>query len=277
LKNAERETVEQTIISGLLRPRPEYGPELQAQVEADVRSNSPALRAAIEKKLTDEFGKLPKPPDVHVEEPEPRVFRIVTDLPRAYGLSDEKTHDTIQQCVFGVANLDQRIADMSAYSAIIGFTEAEAPLLFGKLAGIVAQQNPRPLEEQFARVVTLAGLPHFASARKVNVEKLLEVRESKECIEFRSWLTKVGTISDEEVVSMIKGIRNRLGAMVDTGAGKVLRFAATTALGLIPGAGMVVGPVAGALDSFLVEKVFPSSGVVAFLAQKYPSLFEHST
>ncbi len=276
LKSAERQILEETIITGLSRPGLDYGSELQAQVESDIRNNTPALRLAIETQLSRQLG-LPHPRvEVRIEEPESRVFHIKTDLPRVYGLSEQKTHDILESCVHAVAVIDQRVADMAAYSSISSFSESEAPLLFGKFAGIIAPQNPEPIERQFGRVITLANLPELAPGKTVDVEKLLQARESAECREFRSWLAGLEDLSDEQLAEMIRGLRVKVGSLMSSNPGKVLRLAVTTALGAIPGAGLIVGPIAGAIDTFLVDKVFPSSGAVAFLTETYPSLFDRA-
>jgi hypothetical protein len=75
---------------------------------------------------------------------------------------------------------------------------------------------------------------------------------------------------------MIGGVRNKLGFLIRSGTGKIPRFAATSAIGMFPQGGLIAGPIAGALDSFLIDKVFKTSGVVAFLTKTYPSLYEHT-
>ncbi|HEY6466507.1 MAG TPA: hypothetical protein VIY69_10985 [Candidatus Acidoferrales bacterium] len=183
-------------------------------------------------------------------------------------------HEILHPSISAVGNLNLRLMDMVAYSAMSGFAESEAPLLFGKLAGLIAPQNPKPLEDQFARVVRIANLPDIKPSGKIEVEKLLKARESSECREFRAWLGKLDDRSDAEVEQMIGGIRNQIGSVIRTEPGKAIRLAVTTALGLIPPIGAVVGVAAGAVDSFLLERVFASSGVFAFLAKVYPSLFD---
>ncbi|MGH8574286.1 MAG: hypothetical protein ACREX8_17170, partial [Gammaproteobacteria bacterium] len=55
-------------------------------------------------------------------------------------------------------------------------------------------------------------------------------------------------------------------------AGKVVRFAITTAAGFLPG-GAFIGTGLGALDSFLVDKVVAEPGPYSFLSETWPSLF----
>jgi hypothetical protein len=123
-------------------------------------------------------------------------------------------------------------------------------------------------------VVTISGLPDFAAAKRIDVEKLLKVRQSPECREFREWLSRLDKLSDEQIGEMVSGIREKIGSVLSTKTGKAMRFAFTTAVGMIPVIGLVAGPAAGVFDSFLLDRVFPSSGIVAFLTDTYPSLFE---
>jgi len=73
---------------------------------------------------------------------------------------------------------------------------------------------------------------------------------------------------------MVGGIKNKVGSMIQKPLAKQLRFAATVGLGLIPIYGPFLGTAAGAADEFLIDRVFPTSGVFAFLTETYPSLFE---
>ena len=71
-------------------------------------------------------------------------------------------------------------------------------------------------------------------------------------------------------------IRNKLASLTSSTCGKAVRLAACTGLGLIPGYGTLLGMAAGAIDYFLVDRVLPRSGILAFLEDSYPSLFVSS-
>lgn len=271
LKNEERYTLEETIIQGLVRPSPDYGPQLLAQFESDLRNNTPALVAAIKNQLRIQLGS-EGPFNASVEEKGERVFHVRNDLPTAFGISDQKAHEILSRSVFAVAHLNQRLADMTAYSAISGFAESEAPLLLGKFAGVFAPQNPRPLEEKFKRVIRIGDLPNVLPNNKIDVEALLKARDSIECREFRSWLSNLGPLSDLEISEMVGGIRNKAASVIQSNPGRFVRFAAVTAIGLIHGP--IAGVVAGGADSFLVDRMLRTSNVFAFLTKTYPSLFE---
>jgi hypothetical protein len=205
LHNDDRAAMEEAIVNGLIRPPADYGAQLQAQVESDLRCNAPALSAALRQQLRLKYGDPVPVFELHVEEPTERTFHLVNDLPKVLGISQDDAHKILHSSVSAVANLNQRLADMEAYSSIVGFTEVDAPLLFGKLAGVISPQNPKPLEEQFSRVMTIANFPDFPSGKKINVDALLSVRESVECREFRAWLSRADSLSDKEIQDLVAG------------------------------------------------------------------------
>jgi hypothetical protein len=274
LKNQKRAEIEEAVWRATVRPSPTFGAELLGQMDSDLRSTSPLLRAAINEQLRKQSPTIDlQKVDITVEEPNERIFHIKTNISEVGGLSVDATHQLLQRSITGVANLNQRIAEMATYSALTGFREDEAPLLFGKLAGILAPQSPSAVEGQFARVIEIVGIPDFKPSQRIDVQKLLEVRNTMECREFRNWLSTAADLSDAEVKRMVDGIRVRLGSFAGSSAGKAVRLVGTTLISMIPVAGLVLGPAAGAVDSFLVEKALPHSGIVAFLSHMYPSLF----
>ncbi|MGO8719556.1 MAG: hypothetical protein ACLQMO_10095 [Acidobacteriaceae bacterium] len=276
LKNNERDAIEEALWNSLIRPPNTFGTDILGQLDSDLRTNSPSLQAAILNQMHEQnigSGDAGDHPLVSVEETQERVFHIKTNILQDFGLSPEETHLLLQRSVTAVANLNQRLAEMEAYASLTGFLESEAPLLFGKIAGIIAPQNPKIAEDQFQRVIGIADIPDFKPGQRVDVEKLMEIRESAECRDFRGWLSTAKNISDAAIHDMAAGMKNKVATLAGGTGGRVLRFAATTLVGLIPGAGLVLGPAASAIDSFLVERVLPRSGILAFLTDMYPSLF----
>src|ERR1039458_5248815 len=100
------------------------------------------------------------------------------------------------------------LAEMAAYSAITGFSEDEAPLLFGKLSGIIQPFDPTSKENQFSRVVAIAELGEPESSSTIDIERLLEIRNSAECMEFKRWLDDADSLTDEDIKTLLVGIRS---------------------------------------------------------------------
>jgi hypothetical protein len=141
-----------------------------------------------------------------------------------------------------------------------------------KVQFIVQSLDPDNQEARARRLVETLELPDFrdiAHGRQLDMERFLEVRASGECREFRSWLSTIDGLKDEEIKARFSSLRERIAASLHTSTGKGLRFLAATGLGLIPGAGALVG----ALDAFVVDRLLPKSGIVTFVGKMYPSLF----
>lgn len=156
-----------------------------------------------------------------------------------------------------------------------GFRPAELPLVEEKFRFMLAQVDAKAQEERFARVVSIAGLPDPETAPgAIDLERLLEIRDSEEAREFRQWLRTLDQVSDEEIREQVESISEKISGAVHSSAGKTVRFAITTGVGLIPGVGQVAGPVVGALEQFALDKVVREPGPVSFLSSSYMSIFK---
>lgn len=274
LHNAERSALEETIITKLKRPPANYAGTVLSQVDLELRKNTPAFESAVLCSLKKKLGRPVQKVELNVYEEQERVFRVESNLTTDFGLKPNEAQGVIAAATLAIAGASHRIADMQAYSAITGFSDDEAPILFGKLHTIMGALNPRPLEDAFQRVLALADIPDFSGCNKVDVDRLLNIRDSSECVEFRNWLSTVENATDSEILNALESYRSKAGAFLRSGLGKSIRFVTTTAIGLVPPLGPAISAGLGALDMFLLDKIFPSAGIVAFLAKKYPSIFE---
>jgi hypothetical protein len=139
LKNAERGAIEEAVRGAIVRQTPSFGSDMQLQVEHDLRTNTPALQASILHILSEQgLVDQPTAPRIrlHVEEISPKTFRVEDNLTEICGIPREKASQLVRRAVSGVNGLNCRLAEMASYSAITGFSSQEAPLLFGKLAGL---------------------------------------------------------------------------------------------------------------------------------------------
>ena len=124
---------------------------------------------------------------------------------------------------------------------------------------------------KFQRVLEIRGLPEFLRALdKIEVSKLLKIRDTTEIREFRHWLSSTGSATDKEIRDRVGSLTATVANAVQSYPGKLMRFVATTGVGLT---GPVGGAIAGALDTFLVDKILPKSGVWTFINKIYPSIF----
>ena len=179
--------------------------------------------------------------------------------------------------MLAIGGLNKRIETMRAFSAITGFRENELSIFEDKLKFISATISPEDKEERLKEVLSWPIFPELSTAiadKKLHIDTLLKVRESPECLEFRSWLWDRDSLKTEELKERINSLSAKLSLKLSGKSSKAIRWLSTTGAGFLPGVGIVAGPVLGFLDTFLVEKMLPKSGVLTFLGKQYPTIFK---
>ena len=248
------------------------GRDTGGQLNEDLRAGSPIITHVLQRSLKERHNI-----DVPLSELEIRIspldetdFRVETNIER-FGLDTLEAHKVVEHALLGVGGLNQRVEEMSTYNAISGCLDAECPLFMRKLGFLLERCRPGADEAQFQRLLELRGLPEFLPAiDKLDVPKLLSIRDSAEAREFRAWLASIDSAPDDEVRRRVGSLTAKIGNAVQSKPGKAARFVTTTGLGLLA---PVAGGIAGAIDTFLVEKILPKSGIWTFLNKLYPSIF----
>jgi len=105
----------------------------------------------------------------------------------------------------------------------------------------------------------------------VDAERLLRLRASPECHEFRAWLRDSDGISDDAVEDLLAGLRDRLGSGTRSRS-SCCAFVVSSGVGLATGD--PTGTGVSVVDSFVIDRLLPRPGPLAWLALKYPSVFK---
>jgi len=111
-----------------------------------------ATTAALTKKLgrqitDDEF-------EIHIEQVDDHVFAATTDISEQFGLGDKEADKVVQDALLAIAGLNQRLEEIEAYRAIIGFRDTELSLAQEKLTFLVNEISPDAQEGRFDRVIS---------------------------------------------------------------------------------------------------------------------------
>jgi hypothetical protein len=204
-------------------------------------------------------------------------YKVQTNLVSDFGVDEFEAHKAVERALLGVAGLNQRIRLMESFEAVTGFQESESPIFETKLRIISDQMDPTRQEQRFERVSKLAGLPTIdglSSNKKIDMNKLLELRDAPECIQLRKWLRTTDGQSDKDIEEQLNSVKDRLAALTHSKKAKAIRFLATGGVGLVPGLGAALGPASTLGDHFLVDRLIGSPGPVYFLSHQYPSIFK---
>lgn len=248
---------------------------LQNQFISDISSVTLALQSAIYTRLQERVDDTIGVNDIQVgiESDSEGNVRTESNLSQLTSLNDEEIHEVLEQAILAIGGLNERILQMRSYSALTGFNESDVRIFESKLAFLESQFSADAQSDRLHKVVSIAGLPDLrevVDAERVDLLKLLELREQSEIKEFRQWLWSADSLSDKEVTERIGGFRAKLAQAARSRTGKTLRWLTTTAWG-------VVEPMsalgASALDTFLIERILPKSGISTFIGSQYPSIF----
>lgn len=264
-------------IADAIRPlSAEVRPQLFPPFQQELLHNGDLVRKSVELAVRNKL-KLELPSfSLKIHQESENTFRAETDLEECLRSHKGEAHRLIEAGLLGVASLTQGIGEMKAYSALNGFREGELPLFRDKLDFLAAVVSSYPKEFSFQRVVDLAGMPRITDEQgSVNFERLFKIRESREAREFRDWLGGIGQATDAEIVERTAGLRALVGLKIGGSTGQAIRFLITTAVGVVPHAALPALAL-GAFDQFILDKLFPRSGVAAFVNELYPSIFERS-
>lgn len=262
-----------TLVEALLESLVKW-PEVSKAVPRFVqqlRTNDPMIGTMLHYTLKKQQGLLNLCSlTVRLEEVGDARFQAVSNL-ASFGLDANIEHQVIERALLGLAGIEQRIEDMEVHEALSGFLDAECPLFTAKLGFLLKKMLPQPMAESFERVVEIAEMPEFIpSLDRIDANRLLEVLDTKECKEFRHWLQTISSATDLEISDRVRSLRARLGGLANSSLGRVVRFLVPKGLTLLNPA---VGLGAAAANSFLVDRLLPSSGIWTFANKLYPSIF----
>jgi len=130
-----------------------------------------------------------------------------------------------------------------------------------KISSHVAKLN-RTVEENFFTILNfnnILDLKSLVAQGRLSMKQLLKIRESRNCKEFRDWIFNLHRSNCDNGNDSIDIIRAYHEACIEKGKiesctsrlpYKILNTVVPTLVGLIPGAGFVIGAVYSAFDNF---------------------------
>jgi hypothetical protein len=249
------------------------------QFDHDLRMSAPVLCDGLALAARDghDLQLDPRAVRIEVDRIDDVTSKTDTNVAALLELDGATAHKIVERGMLAVGSMNFRIGLMERLRGISGCGPEELPVLDGKLRSLEAEIDPDAQEQRLSRIVELAGLPgpDLTRSPAVDVDELLNVRGLPETEALRAWLRTADGLSDDEIRESFHKVQEALSRAVHGTAGKVVRFAVTTAAGFIPDGG-ITGHAVGALDHFLLENVTAEPGPYSFLSTRWPSLFTGS-
>jgi len=203
-------------------------------------------------------------------------FSVESNIQNCYDLDQLTAHKVIESACLAIAKRNDRIEQMRRYSALTGFSDIDLPIFGERLEFLASSLSPDIQENRFQRIIELTGLPQIKNDQNIHLDakQLMKIRDSVECVEFRQWLATTDAMSDDDVIRQVRSLANTIGRYIGGEPGQNIRFLITNGIGFVPVAGQIISLPLSILDHFLLEKIFPRSGVSAFIDDMYPSIFD---
>lgn len=244
-----------------------------------LQQNRRVIKTALAQTLPA-FGQRGVDPErlqIKIEQINERDYKADSNLSELLNLSPEDSHKIIERSLLSVSGLYQRLGYMKDYSAIAWFHEDDLALLNTELSLFSFEADSNHQENRLTRLLDLKGLPQIDNEHEIDAGRLLKLRESPECKEFREWLKAGDLLSDEDIKKAINSFRAKVISALGGRIGKTIRFIVSTGIGV--GMGAVAGPAAGvaidAVDEFVLESIIKKPGPISFINNSLPKLYKN--
>ena len=265
------------------RPPDVDWPELKAvrNFLQEASSNVPNVKRSCALELRERHGIDVKPEafSLVIHRSGSDLLKAETNLRKLFGLDEAQTHDVIKYALLRMSGINERFGIMERYNALTGLNNIDLPVFEGRYEFLADQISANCDADRLNRILQIQGFPDLgtlADEGRLRLDKILEIREARECKEFREWLREIDKATDQEIRDQVENLRFAIGNFLGRTSGKIVRLLVSSGLGLVPPVGTVLGLGASIVDSFVIERLFPVSGPISFVNNMLPSAFEMS-
>lgn len=256
-------------------------PELKAirTFLAEASSNVPNVKraCALELKERHQIEIQPEAFSLVIIKAEGDVLKAETNIEELLHLDKAQVHDLVKYALLRMSGINERFGVMERYTALTALNDIDLPVFEGRYEFLASQTNVNRDTDRLNRILQIKDFPDLstlANEGRLKLDKILEIRETQECKEFREWLRQIDRSTDQEIRDRVNSLRSSIGNFLGRTSGKILRMLVSNGVGFVPLVGPAVGVAASVIDSFVVENLFPVSGPISFINRSLPSTFQ---
>lgn len=248
---------------------------------ADLKNHDPGIRFAIASRIQNHIHQEIDPNllELKIEFIDETDFRVESNIEAKFGLDKQIVHKIVERGLLGIGGRNQRIAQMEAFDSLVGFKSNEVNLIDRKMDFLIRKLSHETYSDKFQKVLFIKGLPDFSLAAaegRIDLIKLLEVTESRECIDFRTWLWSQETINPDELKERLEAFSQKSKDFRQTKLGKTLYWLVSNGLGFIPKIGILASLGLSFYDEFLAKDVLLKGGAITFINNKLPTVYKET-
>lgn len=278
----DKKSLKKAIKKSLSHPLIDFATDAFEKLISDLSGNNKILRTVIlfklknDKKIDLEKVDLDKL-EVHVFKPSlssEGVISVETNLQQLTDLDVSSCRSIISSSLTGIGGAYSRLAQTKAFNALPVFSDQDSYVFDTYCQLILEQVSSEKLEVKFEDVIKVNELDFASiSSDKVDAKKLLRIKETQECKLFVDWLSS-GKDLDSNFHELSDRLKDKISLFAPSTQGKLLRFVASSGVGMIPGIGPLAGMTLGAFDGFFLEKFLWKPSPLSFINNLYPSIFK---
>ncbi len=168
---------------------------------------------------------------------------------------------------------------MEAFNSLVGFKPEEVSPLDRKMDFLIGKLSHEIHSDKFQKILFAKGLPDFSQAAtggRIDLVKLLGITESRECIDFRTWLWSQETINPDQLKERFEAFSQKFKDCRQTEVAKTIYWLVSNGLGLIPKIGILASLGLSFYDDILAKDVLPKGGAITFINNKLPTVYKET-
>lgn len=196
------------------------------------------------------------------------IFEVNNNLAELTKLDGDQIYEAIMSCYYRIERPLVAIEYSQKLDTFLGHNEFERANFQVGVEELLSIKNAKPSLDKLDRVLEIGKVPNFERyISEIKIDKLIEIRNSVEIVNFRLWLKESKKLSDEELEILLNSIWQKILSAYQHGIGKALRVVLSTAVTPLVGIGISI------FDTFISDKLLKPSSPISFIEDDLNSIF----
>jgi len=259
--------------------------EISKQNYKDFKIENTAIKYAISIELQNRFNINLKPEKItfNIKFIDDTDFSVSSNLKSLINMNDEQVHNILERSLLSICAINYNSALMREHNVRLGYRENEIDVLYYKiLSQYINDTAIRKNFDDFRKIVEIKNLPDLNTAfnnKQIDLIKVLEIRNCRECTEFRTWINNQKNLDLKDLRESLESVSQIIRDKLNTKTGKITKFAisqgSSLSLGLIdPVLGISSSIGVTVLDNYLSKNFLSKKPHFTFLNNKFPSIYK---
>jgi len=261
--------------------------EISKQNYKDYQIENTAIKYAISIDLKNRLNIILEPEKIklNIDFIDDKDFSVSSNLKSLIDINDEQAHNVLERSLLSICSINYNSALMREHNVHLGYRENEVDVLYSKILSPYTNDITISQEfDNFRKIMEIKNLPDLNIAfqnKQIDLIKVLEIRDSRECIEFRTWINDQTNLDLKDLRESLESVSQKIRDKLNTKTAKISKFAISQGSSILLG---LINPVLGlsssvgvtVLDNYLSKKFLSKKPHLTFLNNKLPSIYKNN-